>query len=78
MVIFIKILIQKINGFDQAPISGEIGELISVYIILLKGEDLKEPKETLKFAKVKDWISSITSKKLVVNKSKTPDNGMSS
>jgi len=78
VVIFIKILIQKINGFDQAPISGEIGELISVYIILLKGEDLKEPKETLKFAKVKDWISSITSKKLVVNKSKTPDNGMSS
>ena len=42
MAIFIEILIQKINGFDWAPISGEINKLILVYTILSEEKDFKE------------------------------------
>ncbi|SRR6266498_3636650 len=63
-------LIQKINGFDRASISEKIGELVSVYTILSDEKDLKEPKETLKFIRAKDWISPVTLTKLKVTESK--------
>ncbi len=52
--IFIRILIQKINGFKRAPSSSKIIELISVYTILLEGQDLKKLKSISKFTKASD------------------------
>src|SRR6266511_61811 len=37
--IFIRTLIQHTNGFDRAPTSGELAELISLYTIIPKEED---------------------------------------
>jgi len=38
--IFIRTLIQKTNSFERAPSSGEVAELISVYTIIPKEDDL--------------------------------------
>src|SRR6266540_2344144 len=40
--IFIRMLIQHTNRFERAPISGELAELISIYTIIPKEEDLEE------------------------------------
>ncbi len=58
--IFISILIQKTNGFERAPSSGELAELISIYTILLKEDDLQEPVEILKFVKASNWVTDKT------------------
>ncbi len=39
-VIFIRTLIQRTNGFERTPMSGEVAELISIYTIILKEDDL--------------------------------------
>ncbi len=52
-------LIQKINGFERASTLGEIGKLVSLYTILSEKKNLKEPKNTLKFTKAKNWISPV-------------------
>jgi len=49
--IFLRILIQKTNRFKKAPSSGEVAELISLYTIVPKKNDLKKSAETLKFIK---------------------------
>src|SRR6266498_1929870 len=53
--IFIGILIQHTKGFERAPTSGELAELISLYIIIPKEEDFKEPIGILKFTKASNW-----------------------
>ena len=50
-MIFIRTLIQKTEGFIRAPTAGEVAELISVYTIIPKNDDLKELIGTLKFTK---------------------------
>src|SRR6266498_4716837 len=40
--IFIETLIQQTEGFERAPTSGELAELISLYTIVPKEEDLEE------------------------------------
>ncbi len=49
--IFFSILIQKTNGFEKAPSSGEVVELISIYMIVPKEDDLKKSEGILKFIK---------------------------
>src|SRR6266540_815510 len=49
--IFIGTLIQKTNGFERASIAGEVAELISVYTIISRDDELKEPIGTPKFTK---------------------------
>jgi len=51
----------------------KIGELISVYTILLDEKNLKKPKGTLKFSKARDWILPIIPIKLKVIDSKIPN-----
>ena len=51
VAIFVKTLIQKTNGFERAPSSGEVAELISIYTIILKEDDLQESEGTPKFVK---------------------------
>ncbi len=72
--IFIGTLIQKTNRFERAPLSEEVVELILVYTIIPKEDDLKKLEETPKFTKVNMWPSAMTpelSKPLIT--SKTPD-----
>src|SRR6266540_3264861 len=72
--IFIRTLIQQTNGFEKAPTSGELAELISIYTIILKEEDLEELIGTPKFTKASNWSTHKTPetlKQLIV--SKTPD-----
>ncbi len=71
--IFIKILIQKTNRFERAPSSEEIVELISVYTIIPKEDDLQELIRTPKFIKANNWPSSINSEP-----SKKPSNSKTS
>src|SRR6266540_3956569 len=40
--IFIRSLIQQTEGFERAPTSGELAELISLYTIISKKDDLEE------------------------------------
>ncbi len=47
-------LIQKTNSFERAPSLGEVAELISVYTIIPKEDDLQEPEGTSKFRKAND------------------------
>ncbi len=61
-VIFIGMLIQKTNRFERASSSGEVAELILVYTVLPKEEDLKKPKGILKFTRISSWVFPITSK----------------
>src|SRR6266498_5499685 len=76
--IFIRTLIQRINGFERAPTSGELAELISLYTIIPKDEDLKELIGILKFIKANNWSTHKTPElpKQPIE-SKTPDSGTS-
>src|SRR6266542_4507936 len=58
--IFIRILIQYTNRFKRAPTSGELAELISVYTILPKNDDLEELIGTPKFTKASNWSTHQT------------------
>src|SRR6266540_6003823 len=58
--IFIRTLIQHTNGFERAPTSGELAELISLYTIIPKNEDLEELIGTLKFTKASNWSTHQT------------------
>src|SRR6266542_4456432 len=76
--IFISMLIQKTNGFERAPLSGEVAELILIYTILPKENNLKESIGIPKFIKASNWPSDITPGP--INKpssSKTLDSGTS-
>ena len=72
--IFIETLIQKTEGFIRASTSGEVVELILVYTIIPKDDDLKEPIGTPKFTKASNWASTSTPKLTETeDTSKTPD-----
>ncbi len=58
--IFVRILIQKTNRFERAPLSEEVAELISIYIIIPKEDDLKESEGIPKFIKASNWPSATT------------------
>ena len=62
--IFIGTLIQKTNGFERAPSSEEVAELILVYTIVPKEDDLKEPEGTPKFVKASNWVSTTTPERI--------------
>jgi len=49
--IFIETLIQHTNRFERAPTSGELAELISLYTIIPKENDLEKLIEIPKFTK---------------------------
>ena len=71
-------LIQCTNRFERAPTSGELAELISLYIIIPKEEDLEELIGIPKFTKASNWSTHKIpelSKQLI--DSKTPDSGTS-
>src|SRR6266498_3754660 len=73
--IFIETLIQHINRFERAPTSGKLAKLISLYTIISKKDNLKEPIGTSKFIKASNWSTHQTPeplKQLTVNQ--TPDN----
>ncbi len=59
--IFIGTLIQHTNGFERVPTSGELAELISLYIIIPKEEDLEALIGTPKFTKASNWSIHQTS-----------------
>src|SRR6266498_541806 len=76
--IFIETLVQHTNRFEKAPTSGELAELILIYTIIPKKEDLEELIETPKFTKASNWSTHKTpelSKQLI--DSNTPDSGTS-
>ncbi len=73
--IFIGTLLQKTNRFQRAPISGEIGALVSIYTRIPNEEDLRKPKGTLKFTKAGSWIHPISPGK---SRAKIPDSGIPS
>src|SRR6266498_2585016 len=76
--IFIGTLIQHTNGFERAPTSGELAELISLYTIISKKDDLEELIGTPKFTKASNWSTHKTPElsKQPINSS-TPDSGTS-
>ena len=79
VAIFIRTLIQKTNGFERAPSLGEVAELILIYTILPKEDNLKELQETPRFVKTSNWTSESTPKPTSEeNSSKTSDSGTSS
>src|SRR6266498_2257846 len=49
--IFIRTLVQHTNGFERAPTLGELAELILLYTIIPKEDDLEEPIGIPKFIK---------------------------
>jgi len=59
--IFLGTLIQKTNEFKRALSSREVVELISLYTIILKEDNLRKLAGTLKFVKASGWISNATS-----------------
>src|SRR6266542_5958163 len=76
--IFIRMLIQHTNGFERAPTSGELAELISLYTIIPKEDDLEKPIGIPKFTRASNWSTHKTSETLkqpIINK--TPDSGTS-
>ncbi len=76
--IFINTLIQKTNRFERASSLGEVAELISVYTIIPKEDDLKELIGTSKFTKANNWSIHRTPEPTnKPNSSKTPDSGIS-
>ncbi len=76
--IFIRMLIQKTNSFKRAPTVGEVAELISVYTIIPKDNDLKESIGTPKFTKASNWASTLTLKLTETgDTSKIPDSRIS-
>src|SRR6266542_541331 len=71
-------LIQETNRFERAPTSGELAELISLYTIIPKKNDLEELIGTSKFTKASNWSTHKTpelSKQPI--ESTTPDSGTS-
>ena len=77
--IFVRTLIQQTNRFERAPTSGELAELIFLYTIIPKEDDLEESIGILKFAKASNWSTHQTpelSKQSIDNK--MPDSGTSS
>ncbi len=76
--IFIRMLIQRIEGFERAPMSEETAELISLFTIVSEEEDLKEPVEIPKFTKAKNWKSFKIPEQSKITVSKTSDNETSS
>src|SRR6266498_1097919 len=76
--IFIGTLVQHTNRFERAPTLGELAELISIYTIIPKEEDLEELIGTPKFTKASNWSTHQTSELLKepIN-SDTPDSGTS-
>src|SRR6266542_2887325 len=76
--IFIRTLIQNTEEFERALTSGELAELISLYTIIPKENDLEKLIETPKFTKANNWSIHKTpelSKQLIDNR--TPDSGTS-
>ncbi len=72
--IFIRILIQKTNSFKKAFTVGEVAELISMYIIIPKNDDLQEPIGIPKFTKASNWaLTSIPKPAEIEDISKIPD-----
>src|SRR6266498_3369796 len=55
--IFIKTLIQQTEGFERAPTSGELAELILIYTIILKEDDLEKLIGIPKFTKASNWFT---------------------
>src|SRR6266498_1474519 len=55
VAIFIRTLIQHTEGFERAPISGELAALISQYTIILKKKDFEELIGIPKFTKASNW-----------------------
>src|SRR6266498_2349387 len=53
--IFIRTLIQHTNRFERAPTSRKVAELISIYTIVLKKDDLEKLIEIPKFVKASNW-----------------------
>src|SRR6266540_479765 len=77
--IFIRTLIQHTNRFERAPTSGELAELILLYTIIPKEDNLEELIGTPKFIKASNWSTHQTpelSNKLIDNK--IPDSETSS
>src|SRR6266540_6687888 len=58
--IFIETLIQHTNGFERAPTSEELAELISLYTIIPKEEDLEKSVRIPKFTKASNWFTHQT------------------
>ena len=58
--IFIRTLIQHTNGFERALTLGELAELISLYTIIPKEDDLEELIGILKFTKASNWSTHKT------------------
>ncbi len=76
--IFIGTLIQQTNGFERAPTSGELAELISLYTIIPKEEDLEELIGTSKFTKASNWSTHQTLESLKQpTDNNIPDSGIS-
>src|SRR6266540_4762835 len=76
--IFIETLIQQTEGFERAPTSGELTELISQFTIIPKKEELKEPIGTPKFTKASNWSQHKTPELLKQPiDNNTPDSGTS-
>src|SRR6266542_315061 len=76
--IFIGTLIQYTNGFERAPTLGELVELISLYTIIPKENDLEEPIGISKFIKASNWSTHqipVPSKQPIDNN--MPDSGTS-
>src|SRR6266498_4869938 len=59
--IFIRTLIQHTNRFERAPTSEELAELILLYTIIPKEDDLEELIGILKFTKASNWSTHKTS-----------------
>src|SRR6266542_2356609 len=76
--IFIGSLIQQTEGFERAPISGELAVLISQFTVISKEEDLEQPIGTPKFVKASNWSTHKTPElpKQPID-SGTPDSGTS-
>src|SRR6266542_5977171 len=60
VAIFVETLIQHTNGFERAPTSGELAELISLYTIIPKNDDLEELIGIPKFTKASNWSTHKT------------------
>ena len=58
--IFIGSLIQQTEGFERAPTSGELAELILIYTIISKEDDLEKPIGIPKFTKASNWSTHQT------------------
>jgi len=60
--IFIRMLIQYTNRFERVPTLGELAELISLYTIIPKKDNLEELIGIPKFTKASNWSTHQTPK----------------